>query len=94
MADLSYFQTLTAPFRAADVGKYVTFASDGVAFSYNSPGIAFHFAQTSKNRYMIRAIYLGKFEEYAYQSQRDAIGFAVKLLNLDCAGAFRASKSL
>ena len=94
MADSSYFQTLTAPFRAADVGKYVNFAPDGVAFSYNTPGIAFHFTQTSKNRYAVRAIYLGKFEEYAYQSQRDAIGFAIKLLNLDRAGAFRASKSL
>lgn len=93
MADSSYFTTLTAPFRAADVGKYVTFDSDDKAFSYNSPGIAFHFAQTSKNRYAVRAIYLGKFEEYVYQNQRDAIGFAVKLLNLDRAGAFRASKS-
>lgn len=94
MADSSYFQTLTAPFRAAGVSKYVTFASDGVAFSYNTPGIAFYFAQTSKNRYAVRAIYLGKYEEYSYQSQRDAIGFSIKLLNLDRAGAFRASKSL
>lgn len=94
MADSNYFTTLTAPFRAADVSKYVTFASDGRAFSYNSPGLAFHFAQTSKNRYAVRAIYLGKFEEYVYQNQRDAIGFAVKLLNLDRAGAFRARKTL
>lgn len=94
MADSSYFIALTAPFRAADVGKYVTFVSDDKAFSYNSPGIAFHFAKMSKNRYTVRAIYLGKFEEYVYQNQRDAIGFAVKLLNLDRAGAFRTSKSL
>lgn len=94
MAGSSYFTSLTAPFRSADVSKYVTFASDGIGFSYNSPGLAFHFAQTSKNRYTLRAIYLGKFEEYAYQNQRDAIGFAVKLLNLDRAGAFRARKSL
>lgn len=93
MADSSYFQTLTAPFRSADVGKYVTFASDGVAFSYNTPGIAFYFTQTSKNRYTVRAIYCGKFEEYAYQNQRDAIGFAVKLLNLDRVGAFTFKKS-
>lgn len=93
MADSNYFTTLTAPFRTADVSKYVTFAPDGMAFSYNTPGIAFHFTQTSKNRYTVRAIYLGKFEEYAYQSQRDAIGFAIKLLNLDRAGAFTFKKS-
>lgn len=93
MADSNYFTTLTAPFRTADVSKYVTFAPDGMAFSYNSPGIAFHFCQQSKNRYVIRAIYSGKFEEYVYSSQRDAIGFAVKLQNLDRAGAFRPRKS-
>lgn len=93
MADSNYFTTLTAPFRTADVSKYVTFAPDVMAFSYNSPGIAFHFCQQSKNRYVIRAIYSGKFEEYVYSSQRDAIGFAVKLQNLDRAGAFRPRKS-
>lgn len=93
MADSSYFTALTAPFRAADVGKYVTFASDDKAFSYNSSRIAFHFAQTSKNRYTVRAIYCGKFEEYFYPNQRDAIGFAIKLLNLDRAGAFTFKKS-
>lgn len=93
MADSNYFTTLTAPFRTADVSKYVTFAPNGMAFSYNSPGLAFHFVQKSKNRYMLRAIYLGKFEEYSYQSQRDAVAFAIKLLNLDRAGIFKARKS-
>lgn len=94
MADNGYYHTLTAPFRTADVAQYVTFASDGISFSYNTAGIAFHLSKTSKNRYEINAIYAGKHEMYVYSSQREAVSFALKLLELDKAGAFRARKSL
>jgi hypothetical protein len=93
MAESSYFITLTSAFRAPDVKNNVTFTPGAVGFSYNSPGIAFHLLQTSKNRYTVRAIYAGKFEEYVYHSQREAVDFTIKLLNLDRAGAFRARKS-
>ncbi len=91
MTESNYYITLTSPFRTADVVKYVTFTSEG--FSYTSPGIAFVLTQTSKNRYVVRAIYNGKFEEYSYTSQKTAVDFTVKLLSADRAGAFRAHKS-
>lgn len=89
MTESNYYITLTSPFRTVDVAKYVTFTSEG--FSYTSPSIAFVLTQTSKNRYVVRAIYAGKFEEYSYTSQKTAVEFAVKLLSADRAGAFRKS---
>lgn len=93
MADSGYYKTITAPFRTADVSKYVTWSPGGIDFSYNSPGIAFVLQRTSKNRYLIRAIYSGKYEEYKKDSQRNAVEFALKLLSLDQRGTFTARKS-
>lgn len=93
MADNGYYKTITAPFRAADVSKYVTWSPGGIDFSYTSPGIAFVLQRTSKNRYLIRAIYAGKYEEYKKDSQRTAVEFALKLLSLDQRGTFTARKS-
>lgn len=93
MAENSYFQTLTAPFRAPDVRGNVTFVPGKVDFTYIGAGIAFQFHQSSKNRYVLRAMYAGKFEEYAFTSQRDGLKRAIKILDLDRAGAFRARKS-
>lgn len=93
MADNNYYTTLTAPFRTVEVGKYVTFSPDGISFSYNTPGIAFHLSKSSKNRYEIKAIYAGKYEMHTFSSQRDAVAFALKLLEYDRAGLFRARKS-
>ena len=88
-----YFKTITAPLRADAVSKYVTWSPGGIDFSYNSPGIAFVLQRTSKNRYLIRAIYGGKYEEYKKESQRTAVEFALKLVDLDQRGAFAARKS-
>lgn len=93
MATNNYYSTLTAPFRTVETSKYVTFNSDGIGFSYITPGIAFHLSKSSKNRYEIKAIYAGKYEAHTFSSQRDAVAFAQKLLELDKAGAFRARKS-
>ena len=97
MSDSNYFKTLTAPFRAADVAPYVTFNPGGIeiGFSYIGPGsLAFQIQRTSKNNYVLRVIYAGKFEEKTYGSQSEVIEYAVKLLNLDKSGVFRARKTL
>lgn len=84
MPNSNYYNTLTQPFRAADLRRNVVFSDAG--FSYNSNGIGFVVRQTSKNHYVLNAIYCAKYEEYTFNSLRDVIDFALKLVTIDRAG--------
>lgn len=90
MSSSKYFETLIQPLCTAEMQQHVVFSVNG--FSYNSNSLAFLYTQTSKNHYKVQAISLGKYEEYSFDSKRDAVGFAIKLAQSDRAGKFQALK--
>lgn len=79
-----YYSTMTAPFRSAELRNNVQFGDAG--FSYNSNGLGFVMKQTSKNHYVLNAIYCAKLEEYTFKSLRDVVQFALQLVQLDRSG--------
>lgn len=77
----NYYRRITAQLRTPELARHIAWGAEG--FAYTSNSMAYVLTRLSKNNYRIDAVYSGRLETYTYESIRDAIAFAIELVNLD-----------